>query len=336
MFIVKTFISLALGWYISSFSPLSASERQPSQCPNDEIVSQSITDVIGEKHINAIAVVNFVPRGSTAVIWRANTRSWELANAGSVLVAGDAVCLLGGTRPAIVRIATDKGSQLVRLTSGPTPLMLGGEQTEQLSTKAAEWLATVDWPSPNEVAAIERSANSSSRARTGATRGMSIGSTPRAVYLESTGGLADSKAQKITIGLSEYLWGWCGSDQVAKTIGGATTSGNIKPFEPFPFSAIKGAGEVGIFEGGNKKRRYTLEWIDENALPLPIWVIKSQDPLLKALWLAEHESGDFQLLGHSMLNALVQSRPVALHYLAHRSECGSGYIFRPGLNIVPD
>ena len=142
-----------------------ASAQTPAECPSLTIL-QSIGDDVDAMQINAIAVVNFVPRGTEILIWRAEAEIWVSGVAGNLLAAGDAIWLTRSVRPAIIRIMTDHQSRMSPLHNKLKPFLLEGAESEQLSPGALNWFNSIDWPSPHEIAAFEHNVVSSGRART--------------------------------------------------------------------------------------------------------------------------------------------------------------------------
>jgi|TARA_R100001244_G_scaffold6593_1_gene7764 hypothetical protein len=282
----------------------------------------------------AIATVSYVPRNSKLAIWDTDTNQWHIGNSGSALRSGDAVCLIAGVEPAMIRQSSEDHAGLKAVEADQLPFVIKGEQTTLPSSKISTYIGEIDWPTSREIAAIERGLGRPGRQRTGATRGMSVGSTPRAVYLGGAGVRPDITKQKMLIGLENQMWGWCSTDERVAVFDHEERLATLNPFEPEKSSLIKGATEIRISTSSDGFRKIDIEWINDKDLPIPDWIKQSDDALLIGIWLSEHDSGEYQWIGHSLLHRLARSRPAALYYLAHRSNCGSGHSYKPSLNLV--
>ena len=274
--------------------------------------------------IQAVAVISRTI--GPVAIQRAGTKAWRVAASGTPLVAGDRVCATGPNGWAIVR--GDAGRE-TRIDAASTPLIVDGPPVRKFPPAARDFIASLDWPSLAELTAIERSLTGSGRRRGGVTRGMSIGSTPRAVHLAGESALSTVPVQMLDRKLANFLWGWCGENQSGDVLRAKTVAGTLESFRRLPAKAIQDADMLRITDNGGTLQEIGLKWVSASDLPRPDWIKNDGDPVLWGLWLAEHSSGQFRIQGYSMLDALAATRPAAFHYLAHHSNCGQDYQYRP-------
>ncbi|WP_422059710.1 hypothetical protein [Sphingopyxis sp.] len=279
--------------------------------------------------IQAVAVISRTL--GPAAIQRADTKSWRVAASGTPLLAGDRVCATGANGWTIVRGQVGRET---RIDAASTPLIVDGPPVRKFPVAARDFIASLDWPSLAELTAIERSLTGSGRRRGGVTRGMSIGSTPRAVYLAGDSALGTVPVQLLDRKLANVLWGWCGEDQSGDVLRAKTVTGTLENFSRLPAKAIQDADTIRIADNGGALQDIGLKWVTAADLPRPDWIKSDGDPLLWGLWLAEHPSGQFRIQGYSMLDALAATRPAAFHYLAHHSNCGQDYQYRPAMTAT--
>lgn len=276
--------------------------------------------------VEAAAVISRT--SGAAMVRRAGAKDWRKAQSGSLLAAGDHVCASSPVGWVVVRTS---GGRLTQIDITHAPFRVDGPSYPGLPKAAHAFLAGLDWPSLAELTAIERSLTGSGRARGGMTRGMSIGSTPRAVFLEGESALAGIAAQRIDSKLASLLWGWCGGTQSGDMISKNQTVATLTSFRALPMASIKGVDSLRIADNAGAFKMIGLTWIAASDLPRPDWMKGEPDPLLWGLWLAEHPSGEYRIQGYSMLDRIAADRPSASHYLAHHSNCGQGYNYRPAL-----
>lgn len=276
--------------------------------------------------ITAAAVISRA--SGAAIVRRAGAKDWQKAQSGTLLAAGDQVCASGPVGWVVVRTS---GGRLTQIDITHAPFRVDGPTYPSLTKAAHAFLAGLDWPSLAELTAIERSLTGSGRTRGGMTRGMSIGSTPRAVFLEGDSALADMATQQIDRKLASLLWGWCGGSQSGDMMSKDQSVTTLESFRTLPMASIKGVDSLRIADNAGVFKMIGLVWVTATDLPRPDWMRGEPDPLLWGLWLAEHPSGEYRIQGYSMLDRIAAERPSASHYLAHHSNCGQGYRYRPAL-----
>ena len=276
--------------------------------------------------IEAAAVIS--RSSGAAIVRRAGAKDWRKAPSGTLLAAGDQVCASGPVGWVVVR--TPRG-RLTQIDITHAPFRVDGPKYPSLPKAAHAFLTGLDWPSLAELTAIERSLTGSGRTRGGMTRGMSIGSTPRAVFLEGESAFAGIVTQRIDSKLARLLWGWCGGAQSGDMISKNQTVTTLESFRPLQMASKKGVDSLRLTDNAGAFKVIGLAWVAASDLPRPDWMKGEPDPLLWGLWLAEHPSGEYRIQGYSMLDRIAADRPSASHYLAHHSNCGQGYHYRPAL-----
>lgn len=321
-------------FFLTSLAGSAASSRPVDRCSDAPEVQQLDAEQERARLYAATAILSYVPRSSDIAIWDADSGQWHAGTSGSALRSGDAVCVTAGVSPAMIRSSSGEDGEMIAVTGDQQPFIVEGRKIALPSSITMAWMDDIDWPTGREMAAIERGLGRAGRQRTGATRGMSVGSTPRAVYLGGAGLPAGITRQKMLIKLDRQMWGWCSTDEQVIIFDGEKRLAQLSPFEPQKLLPIKDATEIRIASDSGTARKIAIEWITDKDLPIPDWIKAAKDPLLSAIWLSEHESGEYQWIGHTILDGLAQSRPAALHYLAHRSNCGRGYSYKPSLEIV--
>jgi hypothetical protein len=300
----------------------------PAACP--DTIAQAPSDTTDPSAILlATAVIHQAPPATRIAIWRAADGRWQAGQSGSLLVPGDAVCLLPQSAPAFLRGLEGNPETLTEVRAGLAPLTIPGSAGRAPNPAERAWLATLEWPSVGEVAALERTLRTTSRStRTGATRGMSIGSTPRAIYLEGAAGLPKGSRQVLSPGLTAYMWGFCGVG-LTGVVEGAPQPGTLTPWQPVAGAALNGASKVTFGSGGPDAKSYAIAWTDFAKLPKPPWLKRPDRSMSYALWLAVHDSGEYVWLAHSLL-ADITASPAAYHYLAYQAgQCLGAPPYRP-------
>lgn len=327
----NSLIVLALA-VCATMVPSSAQAEAPDCHHTTEVSRASATPDPGDVLAATAAVVT--GRDGSFVIWRAARKEWETGLTGSLLAPGDAICARSTSR-VFVRHVIDGQTKTLSLPGGGEPMIIPGSRRKAPSADALQFLAGLDWPTASESAAIERAliraaSGRAPRQRSGATRGMSVGSTPRAVYLDPVTSLDDVASQTFVRGLDQYLWGWCGQDMEGIYSSENGVSGPLDPFVAIDRAEFGDASSIRLLGSGNS-REFAVEWVGEKDLPRPGWMRGRTDPLLHALWLIAEGGGRYQAQGYSMLHALAGERPAALHYLAYLSNCGGGPTYAPEL-----
>lgn len=257
--------------------------------------------------------------------------------AGGYIFPGDTICL---QNPRLVRMRAIGVDQNAPECEQPLSLETNNSP---MADELVAFLTESDWPSrytinrmEAQVFAAQRPSSSArqfgSRGRTGVTRGMSVGSTPRAMYLRD-GALPILVTQRLSESLDKLMFLDCHGGGSFQLLQGSDTVAAHGGFEPFAVDA-EAFDRVQIGAGAsNSEDSFEIEWIEQDQLPLPPWTPSSAHDPAWALWLVEHPSGQYVFQAHGMLISAAGSSMFAQHALMDLSECDGEYRYIPSREV---